>query len=143
MSSRHSQISGRRLADLVGIVQVEPLRVLFRDLMRSMRDLPLTPFDLADFLRLVEYHEIREDEVSDESLPVMIALLERFLSQSTNELLETLSILRAQEWSPASKPPLWPALERTDSLGPALGAPAFRVPSFHDPPDLISPRFSP
>lgn len=134
MNSRPSKMSKRRLSDLAEIVQGPSLRNILQGLMRSMRELPLTTYDLAEFLRLVWYDEICEENVADENLPFLIAQLQRFLSMSTDELLEILCTLRAQEWKPVPASSLGPVLEASEPHKEPRPSPAFLVPSFHDPP---------
>lgn len=134
MNSRPSKMSKRRLSDLVEIVQGPSLRDVFQGLMRSMRDLPLAPYDLAEFLRLVGYDEICEADVSDDDLPFLIVQLRRFLSKSTEELLEIVSSLQAHEWTPVLASPLGPVLEASEPHKEPNAIPAFLVPSCHDPP---------
>lgn len=134
MNSRPPPISKWRFDGFLKIVQGPPLREVFQDLMRSMRNLPLAPYDLAEFLRLAGYDEICEKEVPDADLPILVAMLQRFLSKSTDELLEILESLRAREWPPVRLSLLGPVLETSDSHHEPSVAPAFPVPSFHDPP---------
>lgn len=116
------------------IVQGPSLREVFRDLMDSMHDLPLPPYELAEFLRLVGHEEIQGAEVPDDDLPILIAQLRQFLSKSTGELQEILRSLQAQEWPPVPASPLGPALEASVSQNEPSAPPAFCVASFHDPP---------
>jgi hypothetical protein len=134
MISRPPQLTKQRVADLLKIVQPPPLREVFHDLMESMRNLPLPRHDLADFLRLVGYDDICGKVVSDEDLPFIVAQLERFLSKSTDELLEILSMLQAREWHPVARLPLGQVLETVEPHSKSSACPVFRVPSFHDPP---------
>ncbi len=99
-----------------------------------MRELPLASHDLAEFLRLVGYDELCKEEVADAMLPDFIAHLQRFVSKSTDQLLEILDSLKAREWPPIPPLPLRPVLTARDFLNKPRCSPVFRVPSFHDPP---------
>ena len=92
------KISKWRTAGLLNIVQGLSLREQFQDLMRLMRELPLAPNDLAEFLRLVGYDELCKAEVVDAMLPDFIAHLQGIVSKSTDELLEILRSLQTREW---------------------------------------------
>ena len=134
MNSRTLQTPKWRLADLAKIVQAVPLREQFQDLMRSMRELPLAPYDLEEFLRLVGYDELCKEDVSEDMLPDFIAHLKRFLAKSAEDLLEILRSLQAREWPPVITSSLGPVLAAKDAHNEPSGFPAFRVLSFHDPP---------
>lgn len=133
MNSRPPELSKRRLADLVGIIQVPSLREVFEGLKRAMHELPLTPYDLADFLRLVGFDELCKVEVAEVMLPVFIAQLQGYLSKSEDELLEGLRWLRAQEWVPKPVSTFGKVHPALDASSP-LRFSAFGVLSFHDPP---------
>ena len=133
MNSRPSKISKRQLADLVEIVRSPSLREVFEDQMRSMLDLPLAPYHLAQLLRLIGYHEIRKMALADEDFPILIDRLQQLLGKSGDELLEILRSLKVGE------EPLAPIqrLRVLNAYAPCREprtAPASRVPSFHDPP---------
>lgn len=134
MNSRPPQISKWRTAGLLKIVREPTPRELFADLMRSMQSLPLTPFDLAEFLKLVGYHEICDKEPSDDDLPFIIAQLQRFLSKSAEELLEILSWLQAREWPSLKLSHLGPVLKASEPPNVPSVPPIFRIPSCHGPP---------
>ena len=99
-----------------------------------MLELPLLPYDLAEFLRLTGYDDICKGKVSDDDLPFLVAQLQRFLSKSADELLEILRSLQAHEWPPVPASPLGPALKARGAQSEPSPPPAFRVLSFHDPP---------
>lgn len=128
------KISKWRTAGLLDLVRGPSLREQFQDLMRSMRELPLAPCDLAEFLRLVGYDELCKEEVADSMLLDSIAHLQGLLSKSTVELLEVLRSLQAREWPAATSSPLWPVPAARNAHNEPSGSPVFRVLSFHDPP---------
>ena len=134
MKSGFSQPSARRLDDLTKIVRGPCLRETYQGLMRSMRELPLAPFELAEFLRLVGFDQLCKVEVADAMLPDFIAHLQGILSKSTVELLEILCSHQAREWTSIPSSPLGPVLAASDAHNEPSGSPLFRVPSFHDPP---------
>ena len=128
------KISKWRTAGLLNIVQGPSLREQFQDLLRLMCELPLTPHDLAEFLRLVGYDQLCKAEVADSMLSDFIAHLQGLLSKSTVELLEVLRALQAREWPADTSSPLWPVPAARNAHNEPSGFPVFRVLSFHDPP---------
>ena len=133
MNSRPSKLSKRQLADLVEIVRSPSLREVFEDQMRSMLDLPLAPYHLAQLLRLIGYHEIRKMPLADEDFPIIIDRLQQLLGKSGDELLEILRSLQVGEEPPA--PVLCLRVSTAcDPFRVPGTAPAYLVPSFHDPP---------
>lgn len=135
--------TARRLAELVALVHEPSLNEIFAMLLASMLDLPLSPYELARFLKLIEFDRLSSTQLSDEELLDYVPLLQGFLMKSRDELLELMRILRCRPWAenPNVHPdPVRRPLKAVQVVSGGSGA-SSRLPSFHDPPAAIGATF--
>lgn len=131
-------MSKRRLSDLIEIARGPSLAEIFADLMDSMWDLPLSAFDLAEFLRLVGYDDIQRQDLTDDDMCVLIPVLRTFLDKTTEQLLEILDGLKTREWPPQQNTAVWLPCASESFRGAFQGIAYDRtLPGTHDPPAWI------